>query len=69
MKVREQLAAGESGTTTDLEEIKAWAEKRGGKPTTVKGSHPSEKGVEQVGRLAAFDKLQMRYGPARTQEL
>jgi len=33
-----------SKTTTNHDEIKEWAEKRGGKPSVVKGTENSEKG-------------------------
>lgn len=33
-------AEGEAVTTTNLEEIKAWVEQRGGKPVSVKGTAP-----------------------------
>ena len=38
------MAAGESKTTTDLKEIKKWAEKREGKPAKVKGVGSGEEG-------------------------
>lgn len=39
-RAREELPEAEAKTTTDLEVIKAWTEKRGGKPATVKGTAP-----------------------------
>lgn len=40
--------AGSNKTTTDHGEIRRWAEERGGKPATVKGT---ERGGEQAGLL------------------
>ena len=40
--------AGESHKTTDHEEIREWAEERGGKPATVTGT---ERDAEQAGVL------------------
>src|SRR3954464_10850295 len=42
------MADNESKTTTDHEEIRRWAEDRGGKPATVKGT---ESGGEDAGIL------------------
>ena len=42
------MAAQESHTTTDHEEIKRWAEERGGRPATVKGT---ERGNQEAGIL------------------
>jgi len=38
------MAAHEAKTATDLQEIKKWAEKRGGKPAKVKGVGSGEDG-------------------------
>lgn len=37
--------AGESRTTTDHEEIKKWAEQRGGQPAIVRGTENKEEGT------------------------
>ena len=42
------MADNESKTTTDCDEIRRWAEARGGKPATVKGT---ESGGEDAGIL------------------
>ena len=42
------MAAGHSRTTTDHDEIRRWAEERGGHPATVKGT---EHGDEHAGIL------------------
>ena len=42
------MAEGNSRTTTDHEEIRRWAEERGGRPATVKGT---ERGGEDAGIL------------------
>jgi hypothetical protein len=42
------MADNESKTTTDHDEIRRWAEERGGKPATVKGT---ESGGEDAGIL------------------
>jgi hypothetical protein len=42
------MATEHSHTTTDHDEIRQWAEKRGGQPATVKGT---EHGNEQAGIL------------------
>jgi hypothetical protein len=42
------MADNESKTTTDCDEIRRWAEERGGKPATVKGT---ESGGEDAGIL------------------
>jgi len=38
------MSASASKTTTDLEEIRQWAEKRGGKPAKVKAAGNDEEG-------------------------
>jgi hypothetical protein len=38
------MSASSSKTATDLEEIRKWAEKRGGKPAKVKGAGKDEEG-------------------------
>jgi hypothetical protein len=42
------MADSESKTTTDHDEIRRWAEERGGRPATVKGT---ESGGEETGVL------------------
>lgn len=37
--------SGESKTTTNHDEIKQWAEERGGKPASVKGTGDNEPGI------------------------
>jgi hypothetical protein len=38
------MTSHSSNTTTDLKEIRKWAEKRGGKPTKVKGAGNDKEG-------------------------
>jgi hypothetical protein len=45
---RAEMASEHSRTTTDHDEIRKWAEERGGRPATVKGT---ERGGEQAGIL------------------